>query len=52
MKKDMETLIKLGDMIFQEIVKMKDDIHAMNKIATGVMIVNIITLMLSAAVML
>ena len=52
MKKDMETLIEIGNMVFHELVQVKDDIHSMNKIAIGVMIVNIITLGLFAVVML
>ena len=51
MKKDMETLIEIGNMVFHELVQVKDDIHSMNKIAIA-MIVNIITLGLFAVVML
>ena len=51
MKKDMETLIEIGNMVFHELVQVKDDIqHEQN--AIGVMIVNIITLGLFAVVML
>ena len=52
MKKDMETLIEIGNMVFHELVQVKDDIHSMNKIAIGVLVVNIITLGLFAVVML
>jgi len=51
-KKDMETLIQIGDTIISELVQVKEDIHSMNKIAIGVMVVNIITLVLFAVVML
>lgn len=52
MKKDMETLIEIGNTAIHELVQVKEDIHSMNKIAIGVMIVNIITLLLFAVVML
>lgn len=52
MKKDMETLIEIGNTVIYELVQVKEDIHSMNKIAIGVMIVNIITLFLFAVVML
>jgi len=52
MKKDMETLIEIGNTVIHELVQVKEDIHSMNKIAIGVMIVNIITLLLFAVVML
>ena len=52
MKKDLETLIDIGDKVLYELVQVKKDIHSMNKIAIGVMVVNIITLCLFAVVML
>jgi len=45
MKKDMERLIEIADMLLEQSRLMKNELHTTNKIAIGVSVVNILTLM-------
>ena len=44
MKKDMEKLIEIAEMVLSQSVLMKEELHITNKIAVGVSVVNILTL--------
>ena len=45
MKKDMERLIEIADLLLEQSRLMKNELHTTNKIAIGVSVVNILTLL-------
>ena len=45
MKKDMERLIEIADLLLEQSRLMKNELHITNKIAIGVSVVNILTLL-------